>query len=231
MILVFGDPQKALGCTWWGCWHSWFWIYLLTLRQGKGAKLLASKSLLNSDVPWKGETWPYSIVYNAGSSAVCIRCGIIYDVFPLEDFFDIVSGMLSVKWDQITPASSVSHTVVLHPLKAGYFASPQQLLLTWFRRMGPLWWALPVRLDRKDPWLSESLTGILPPFPGLDDLGVMTLPSHWHTPALVELQQEGRAMIPPKVKKKWMGSSQPFFPRCPGASRLQRVSQTQSLLP
>ena len=43
------------------------------------------------------------------------------DFFPLEDFFDIVSGMLSVKWDQIASASSVSHIVVLHPLKAGYF--------------------------------------------------------------------------------------------------------------
>ena len=60
------------------------------------------------------------------------------EFFPLEDFFDIVSGMLSVKWDQTVPASSISHMVVLHCLKAGYFPSPQQLLLTWLRRMGLL---------------------------------------------------------------------------------------------
>ena len=45
------------------------------------------------------------------------------EFFPLEDFFDIVSGMLSVKWDQTVPANSVSHMVVLHCLKAGYFPS------------------------------------------------------------------------------------------------------------
>lgn len=59
------------------------------------------------------------------------------DFFPLEVFFDIVSGMRSVKWDQIASASSISH-MVLHPPKAGYFTSPQQLLLAWPRRMGPL---------------------------------------------------------------------------------------------
>ncbi|XP_074385678.1 translocon-associated protein subunit beta-like [Zonotrichia albicollis] len=42
------------------------------------------------------------------------------DSFPPEDF-GIVSGMLNVKWDRIAPASNVSHTVVLRPLKAGYF--------------------------------------------------------------------------------------------------------------
>ena len=35
MILVLVTPKRLWGCTWWGCWHSWFWIYLLTLRQGK----------------------------------------------------------------------------------------------------------------------------------------------------------------------------------------------------
>ncbi|XP_064588369.1 translocon-associated protein subunit beta [Zonotrichia leucophrys gambelii] len=42
------------------------------------------------------------------------------DSFPPE-YFGIVSGMLNVKWDRIAPASNVSHTVVLRPLKAGYF--------------------------------------------------------------------------------------------------------------
>ncbi|XP_054148671.1 translocon-associated protein subunit beta-like [Melozone crissalis] len=42
------------------------------------------------------------------------------DSFSPEDF-GIVSGMLNVKWDRIAPASNMSHTVVLRPLKAGYF--------------------------------------------------------------------------------------------------------------
>ncbi|XP_058677516.1 translocon-associated protein subunit beta-like [Ammospiza caudacuta] len=46
------------------------------------------------------------------------------DSFPPEDF-GIVSGTLNVKWDRLAPylfiASNVSHTVVLRPLKAGYF--------------------------------------------------------------------------------------------------------------
>ncbi|NWR24209.1 SSRB protein, partial [Emberiza fucata] len=45
--------------------------------------------------------------------------------FRPEDF-GIISGMLSIKWDRIAPylfiASNVSHTLVLRPLKAGYFS-------------------------------------------------------------------------------------------------------------
>ncbi|KAJ8000270.1 hypothetical protein DPEC_G00203100 [Dallia pectoralis] len=46
--------------------------------------------------------------------------GALRRLVPPEDF-GIVSGMLNVKWDRIAPASNVSHTVVLRPLKAGYF--------------------------------------------------------------------------------------------------------------
>ncbi|KAF3822948.1 hypothetical protein GH733_010384 [Mirounga leonina] len=84
-----------------------------------GARLLASKSLLNRyAVEGRDLTLQYSI-YNVGSSAA-LDVELSDDSFPPEDF-GIVSGMLNVKWDRIAPASNVSHTVVLRPLKAGYF--------------------------------------------------------------------------------------------------------------
>ncbi|XP_030825518.1 translocon-associated protein subunit beta-like [Geospiza fortis] len=84
-----------------------------------GARLLASKSLLNRyAVEGKDLTLQYNI-YNVGSSAA-LDVELSDDSFPPEDF-GIISGMLSVKWDRIAPASNVSHTVVLRPLKAGYF--------------------------------------------------------------------------------------------------------------
>lgn len=132
--------------------------------------------------------------------------------FLLEDFFDIVSGMLSVKWDQIAPASSVSHTVVLHPLKAGYFTSPQQLLLTWLRRIGPLWWALPVQLDRKDPWLSESLRGDSPSisWTGWPLGSWLSLPLAYSCPCGTPARGN---MIPLKSRKSEWGLPQPFLPQ------------------
>uniref|UniRef100_A0A8C6UT42 Translocon-associated protein subunit beta n=1 Tax=Neogobius melanostomus TaxID=47308 RepID=A0A8C6UT42_9GOBI len=85
----------------------------------EGARLLASKSLLNRyAVEGRDLTLQYSI-YNVGSSAA-LEVDLSDDSFPPEDF-GIVSGMLNVKWDRIAPASNVSHTVVLRPLKAGYF--------------------------------------------------------------------------------------------------------------
>ncbi|XP_078527569.1 translocon-associated protein subunit beta isoform X2 [Lissotriton helveticus] len=85
----------------------------------EGARLLASKSLLNRyAVEGKDLTLQYNI-YNVGSSAA-LDVDLSDDSFPPEDF-GIVSGMLTVKWDRIAPASNVTHTVVLRPLKAGYF--------------------------------------------------------------------------------------------------------------
>ncbi|KAE8588771.1 hypothetical protein XENTR_v10022729 [Xenopus tropicalis] len=90
---------------------------LVVVRCEEGARLLASKSLLNRyAVEGKDLTLQYNI-YNVGSSAA-LEVELSDDSFPPEDF-GIVSGMLSVKWDRIAP--NVSHTVVLRPLKAGYF--------------------------------------------------------------------------------------------------------------
>ncbi|XP_038643107.1 translocon-associated protein subunit beta [Scyliorhinus canicula] len=85
----------------------------------EGARLLASKSLLNKyAVEGRDLTLQYNI-YNVGTSAA-LDVELSDDSFPPEDF-GIVSGMLTVKWDRIAPASNVTHTVVLRPLKAGYF--------------------------------------------------------------------------------------------------------------
>ncbi|XP_062887911.1 translocon-associated protein subunit beta [Mobula hypostoma] len=94
-------------------------LLLAATRGEDGARLLASKSLLNNyAVEGRDLTLQYSI-YNVGSSAA-LDVELSDDSFPPEDF-GIVSGMLTVKWDRIAPASNVTHTVVLRPLKAGYF--------------------------------------------------------------------------------------------------------------
>uniref|UniRef100_A0A663DRJ5 Uncharacterized protein n=1 Tax=Aquila chrysaetos chrysaetos TaxID=223781 RepID=A0A663DRJ5_AQUCH len=69
----------------------------------EGARLLASKSLLNG---YAVEDWTLQyIIYTADSSAD----------------FGTVFVMFDVKWLQI--ARNVSHTVVLQPLEAAYFTS------------------------------------------------------------------------------------------------------------
>ncbi|GCB82577.1 hypothetical protein scyTo_0022361, partial [Scyliorhinus torazame] len=95
-------------------------LSLLAVGSGdEGARLLASKSLLNKyAVEGRDLTLQYNI-YNVGTSAA-LDVELSDDSFPPEDF-GIVSGMLTVKWDRIAPASNVTHTVVLRPLQAGYF--------------------------------------------------------------------------------------------------------------
>uniref|UniRef100_A0A5F9DUV8 Signal sequence receptor subunit 2 n=1 Tax=Oryctolagus cuniculus TaxID=9986 RepID=A0A5F9DUV8_RABIT len=123
-------------------------------------------------------------IYNVGSSAA-LEVELSDDSFPPEDF-GIVSGMLSVKWDRIAPASNVSHTVVLRPLKAGYFNFTSATITYLAQEDGPVvknqqtfmdplrcarFWriprrlrlVLPVHLDREASWLSGSLIGDSPP--------------------------------------------------------------------
>uniref|UniRef100_A0A674E3P0 Signal sequence receptor subunit 2 n=1 Tax=Salmo trutta TaxID=8032 RepID=A0A674E3P0_SALTR len=77
---------------------------LALLGQGtgeEGARLLASKSLLNRyAVEGRDLTLQYNI-YNVGTSAA-LEVELSDDSFPPEDF-GIVSGMLNVKWDRIRP--------------------------------------------------------------------------------------------------------------------------------
>ncbi|KAF5909158.1 translocon-associated protein subunit beta, partial [Clarias magur] len=103
----FEDPMRAL------CVFAVFASLALAVMGEEGARLLASKSLLNRyAVEGRDLTLQYNI-YNVGTSAA-LEVELSGDSFPPEDFA-IVSGMLNVK------ASNASHTVVLRPLKAGYF--------------------------------------------------------------------------------------------------------------
>uniref|UniRef100_A0A3P9IV04 Signal sequence receptor, beta n=1 Tax=Oryzias latipes TaxID=8090 RepID=A0A3P9IV04_ORYLA len=75
-------------------------LFLLGLGE-EGARLLASKSLLNRyAVEGRDLTLQYNL-YNVGSSAA-LEVELSDDSFPPEDF-GIVSGMLNVKWDRIAP--------------------------------------------------------------------------------------------------------------------------------
>ncbi|XP_061426935.1 translocon-associated protein subunit beta-like [Lethenteron reissneri] len=90
-----------------------------TVRTDEGARLLASKSLLNKyAVEGQDLTVQYNI-YNVGSSAA-LDVELNDDAFHPEQF-GIVSGMLNVKWERIAPGSNVSHSVVLRPLVPGLF--------------------------------------------------------------------------------------------------------------
>ncbi|XP_035871712.1 translocon-associated protein subunit beta isoform X4 [Phyllostomus discolor] len=79
-----------------------FMVALFAVTQAEeGARLLASKSLLNRyAVEGRDLTLQYNI-YNVGSSAA-LDVELSDDSFPPEDF-GIVSGMLNVKWDRIAP--------------------------------------------------------------------------------------------------------------------------------
>lgn len=83
------------------------------------AVILASKNVLNRYlVEGKDLTVQYSL-YNVGDSAAFSV--ILRDAtFPPTDF-EVVQGLLEAKWDRINPGSNVSHTVILKPLKGGYF--------------------------------------------------------------------------------------------------------------
>uniref|UniRef100_A0A673SQD9 Signal sequence receptor subunit 2 n=1 Tax=Suricata suricatta TaxID=37032 RepID=A0A673SQD9_SURSU len=131
-------------------------LALLAVSQAEeGARLLASKSLLNRyAVEGRDLTLQYNL-YNVGSSAA-LDVELSDDSFPPEDF-GIVSGMLNVKWDRIAPASNVSHTVVLRPLKAGYFNFTSATVTYLAQEDGPVVTGLcvpPMSTDDSEVFLS-----------------------------------------------------------------------------
>uniref|UniRef100_A0A672ZBW5 Signal sequence receptor, beta n=1 Tax=Sphaeramia orbicularis TaxID=375764 RepID=A0A672ZBW5_9TELE len=98
-------------------------LTLLGLVWGEeGARLLASKSLLNRyAVEGRDLTLQYNI-YNVGSSAA-LEVELSDDSFPPEDF-GIVSGMLNVKWDRILWLGNFC-TLQIHPMGwIGTFGGP-----------------------------------------------------------------------------------------------------------
>ncbi|XP_002740523.1 translocon-associated protein subunit beta-like [Saccoglossus kowalevskii] len=84
-----------------------------------GARLLASKNILNQWlVEGKDLTVAYNI-YNVGSSAA-LKVELRDETFPTSDFQN-VHGKYVVTWDRLAPGSNVSHTVIVRPLQAGFF--------------------------------------------------------------------------------------------------------------
>ncbi|XP_072037820.1 translocon-associated protein subunit beta-like isoform X1 [Amphiura filiformis] len=84
-----------------------------------GARLLAAKNILNQWlVEGRDLTVLYSI-YNVGSSAA-LNVALTDETF-LDSDFEVVTGNLAVMWDRIAPGSNVSHSVILRPLKSGFF--------------------------------------------------------------------------------------------------------------
>jgi len=83
------------------------------------ARLLASKNILNQYlVEDKDLTVEYKIYNIGGSSAYNVQLND--DTFPDGDF-EVVAGNLQVNWERIAPNTNVSHSVILRPLKYGYF--------------------------------------------------------------------------------------------------------------
>uniref|UniRef100_A0A2K5ZL80 Signal sequence receptor subunit 2 n=1 Tax=Mandrillus leucophaeus TaxID=9568 RepID=A0A2K5ZL80_MANLE len=172
----------------------------------EGARLLASKSLLNRyAVEGRDLTLQYNI-YNVGSSAA-LDVELSDDSFPPEDF-GIVSGMLNVKWDRIAPASNVSHTVVLRPLKAGYFNFTSATITYLAQEDGPV-----VIGSTSAPGQGGILAQrefdrrFSPHFLDWAAFGVMTLPSI----------ARGNMTLPKRRRTEW-GFHSPPLPRNPGSS-------------
>ncbi|KAL5004504.1 hypothetical protein ScPMuIL_017960 [Solemya velum] len=83
------------------------------------ARLLASKNILNQFlVEGRDLTVEYKI-FNVGSSAAT-EVTLKDDSFPASDF-EILVGSVEVQWGRIAPGSNVSHSVIVKPLKYGYF--------------------------------------------------------------------------------------------------------------
>ncbi|XP_013403097.1 translocon-associated protein subunit beta [Lingula anatina] len=88
-------------------------------EDGKPARLLASKTILNQYlVEGKDLTVEYNI-YNVGESTA-VDVQLVDMGFPQSDF-ETVRGSLRVKWERIAPGTNVSHAAILSPLKPGYF--------------------------------------------------------------------------------------------------------------
>lgn len=84
-----------------------------------GARILAVKNIVNMYlVENKDLTVEYSL-FNVGDSAA-LDVSLADNSFPADDF-EVLFGLLDVKWERIAPGANVTHAAVLKPLKSGYF--------------------------------------------------------------------------------------------------------------
>lgn len=136
--------------------------------------------------------------------------------------------MLNVKWDRIAPASNVSHTVVLRPLKAGYFNFTSATVTYLAQEDGPVVIGFTSAPGQEESWLSGSLIEDSPPFSGLGSLRghdppSIGVPCCCGTPA--------RGNMTPQNQEELSGASTALpAQEIQVLSRLQRESQMQCLL-
>ncbi|XP_054990932.1 translocon-associated protein subunit beta-like [Sorex araneus] len=96
----------------------------------------------------------------------------------VKRFIFFISGMLNVKWDCIALASNVSHTVVLRPLKAGYFSFTSATVTYLAQEDGPVVVGFTSAPGQGSILAQREFDRRFSPhFLDLADFGVMTLPS------------------------------------------------------
>lgn len=93
--------------------------FALSAEGDSNARLLISKNILNQFVVEGKELTVHYSIYNVGSGPATSVL-LTDNSFP-ADQFNVLHGLLSVKWKAIAPGTNVSHTIILEPKRSGVF--------------------------------------------------------------------------------------------------------------
>ncbi|KAK2566899.1 Translocon-associated protein subunit beta, partial [Acropora cervicornis] len=91
----------------------------LSAEGDSNARLLISKHILNQFVVEGKELTVHYSIYNVGSGPATSVL-LTDNSFP-ADQFNVLHGLLSVKWKAVAPGTNVSHTIILEPKRSGIF--------------------------------------------------------------------------------------------------------------